>query len=58
LNQNEFRYDSGHYLISAVDRQFSGDVSEASEQKSYLNLRIILDPALVAVIMMETPYRK
>ena len=54
LNDELFHYDSGHYLISTLDLPIMSNVVEASAEKPYLNLRIDLDPALVASVMMES----
>jgi len=54
LNDELFHYDSGHYLISTIDLPIMSNVVEASEEKPYLNLRIDLDPALVAAVMIES----
>jgi AraC-like DNA-binding protein len=54
LNDELFHYDSGHYLISTLDLPITSNVVEASREKPYLNLRIDLDPALVASVMMES----
>jgi AraC-like DNA-binding protein len=54
LNDELFHYDSGHYLISTLDLPVKSNVVEASHEKPYLTLRIDLDPALVASVMMES----
>jgi AraC-like DNA-binding protein len=54
LNDELFHYDSGHYLISTLDLPVMSNVVEASREKPYLTLRIDLDPALVASVMMES----
>jgi len=54
LNDESFDYDSGHYLISTLDLPIVSNVVEASREKPYLNLRIDLDPTLVASVMMES----
>ncbi len=54
LNDELFHYDSGHYLISTLDLPIMSNVVEASEEKPYLNLRIDLDPALVAAVLIES----
>jgi AraC-like DNA-binding protein len=54
LNDELFHYDSGHYLISTLDLPIMSNVVEASEEKPYLNLRIDLDPALIAAVMIES----
>ena len=54
LNDELFHYDSGHYLISTLDLPIKSNVVEASREKPYLTLRIDLDPAVVASVMMES----
>lgn len=54
LNDELFHYDSGHYLISTIDLPVKSNVVEASKEKPYLNLRVDLDPSLVASVMMES----
>jgi AraC-like DNA-binding protein len=54
LNDEVFRYDSGHYLISTVDLPIVSHVAEASEEKPYLSVRLNLDAPLVASVMMES----
>ncbi|MBW4435281.1 MAG: AraC family transcriptional regulator [Pelatocladus maniniholoensis HA4357-MV3] len=54
LNNELFHYDSGHYLISTLDLPIMSNVVEASAEKPYLNLRIDLDPAVVAAVMIES----
>lgn len=46
-------YDPGHYLLFTVDLPVIFRVEEASEEKPYFGLRLDLDPALVASVMME-----
>ena len=58
LNDELFHYDCGHYLISTLDLPIMSNVVEASEEKPYLNLRIDLDPALVAAVMIESGIKK
>ena len=54
LGDELFHYDSGHYLISTLDLPIKSHVVEASREKPYLTLRIDLDPAMVASVMMES----
>ena len=54
LNDEVFRYDSGHYLISTVDLPIVSHVAEASEEKPYLSVRLNLDAPVVASVMMES----
>src|SRR5918911_871759 len=54
LNDELFHYDSGSYLISTLDLPVKSSVVEASPEKPYLNLRIDLDPAVVAEVAIES----
>ncbi|MBD6614765.1 AraC family transcriptional regulator [Komarekiella sp. 'clone 1'] len=54
LNDELFHYDSDHYLISTLDLPIMSNVVEASEEKPYLNLRIDLDLAVVAAVMIDS----
>lgn len=54
LGEEVFRYDPGHYLISTVDLPIVSQVVEASLERPYLSLRLNLDAALVAAVMMES----
>jgi AraC-like DNA-binding protein len=46
-------YDPGHYLLFTVDLPVIFRVEEASEERPYFGMRLNLDPALVASVMME-----
>jgi AraC-like DNA-binding protein len=46
-------YDPGHYLLFTVDLPVIFRVEEASAEKPYFGMRLNLDPALVASVMME-----
>jgi AraC-like DNA-binding protein len=54
LNDELFRYDSGHYLISTVDLPIISHVADASEEKPYLSVRLNLETPMVASVMMES----
>ena len=54
LNEQVFRYDPGHYLISTLDLPIVSHVVEASEEKPYLSFRLDLDASVVASVMMES----
>ena len=47
------RYDPGHYLLFTVDLPVIFRVEEASAETPYFGMRLDLDPALVAAVMME-----
>ncbi|HQU85650.1 MAG TPA: AraC family transcriptional regulator, partial [Pyrinomonadaceae bacterium] len=54
LGEEEFRYDSGHYLISSIELPIVSHVLEASEEKPYLSCRLTLDASLVTSVLMES----
>jgi AraC-like DNA-binding protein len=54
LGEEAFTYDTGHYLIATMDLPTSSCVVEASEKKPYLSVRVDLDPALVADVLLES----
>jgi len=49
-------YDPGHYLLFTVDLPVIFRVEEASEERPYFGMRLNLDPALVASVMMEAGF--
>lgn len=53
LGNEVFHYDPGHYLVFTVDLPVVFNVDEASEDKPYFGLRLNLDPAIVASVLME-----
>jgi len=54
LNEEMFWYDPGHYLLFTVDLPLVFKVEEASEETPYFGFRLNLDPALVALVIMES----
>ena len=53
VGEEVLRYDPGHYLLFTVDLPMIFRVEEASEEEPYFGMRLNLDPALVASVMME-----
>jgi AraC-like DNA-binding protein len=53
LGEEVLWYDPGHYLLFTVDLPVVFRVEEASQERPYFGLRLNLDPALVASVMME-----
>ena len=49
-----FRYGPGQYMISTVGLPMTAEVVEASPQRPYLGLRLALDPAVVASVIVES----
>ena len=54
VGEEVLQYDPGHYLLFTVDLPVIFRVEEASEEQPYFGLRLNLDPAIVASVMMET----
>ena len=53
VGEEVLRYDPGHYLLFTVDLPVIFRVEEASQERPYFGMRLDLDPALVASVMME-----
>ena len=53
LGSERYRYDPYHYLLATVEMPAVSQLVEASAEYPYLSLRLDLDPALVASVMLE-----
>ena len=53
LGQERYRYDPYKYLLATVEMPAVSQLVEASPEGPYLSLRLDLDPALVASVMIE-----
>lgn len=54
LGEEVFRYDPAHYMVATVGVPMTAQVVEASVDRPYLSLRLILDPAVVTSVMVES----
>src|SRR5688500_9833055 len=54
LGEDVFRYDPAHYMVATVGVPMTAQVVEASPDRPYLSLRLELDPAVVAAVMVES----
>src|SRR5580692_4038932 len=54
LGEDRFRYDPNHYLISTVGLPTISQIDVASPQEPYLGIRLLLDPAVVTSVMVES----
>lgn len=54
LGEDTFRYDPAHYMISTVELPLAGQVIEASPERPFLGFRLVLDPAVVTAVMVES----
>lgn len=56
LAKERYLYDPAHYLLTTADLPLAGHILEASKERPYLSLRLELDPALVASVIVEAGY--
>ncbi len=54
VGDERYRYDPGRYLIVTVQLPAVGRVVDASPERPYLSLRLVLDPAVVTSVVVET----
>ncbi|HEX4796608.1 MAG TPA: AraC family transcriptional regulator [Humisphaera sp.] len=54
LGDERFHYDTGHYLIATMAVPATGQVVDASRERPYLGFRLVLDPAIVTSLMVES----
>jgi AraC-like DNA-binding protein len=53
LGEERYQYDPYHYLLSTIELPIVIQQIEASPEKPYLSMRLALDAALVASVMLE-----
>lgn len=54
LGAEAFRYDPAHYLITTLRLPLTGEVVDASPERPYLSFRLVLDPAMVTSVIVES----
>ncbi len=54
LGGDRFRYDPAHYLITTMGVPVSGQVVDATRERPYLGVRLVLDPSTVTSVMVES----
>jgi hypothetical protein len=54
LAGESYRYDPAHYLITTLELPAIAQIVEASPQRPYLSFRMILDPAVVTSVVVES----
>ena len=54
LGNEVYNYDPGHYLVFTVDLPVVFHVDRASEDEPYFGIRLNLDPAVVAAVLLES----
>lgn len=54
LNDKIFEYRAGQYLVVAVDLPITGHVVQASASEPFLAMGLVLKPANIATLLLET----
>lgn len=49
-----YTYDGGDYLVISVDVPIVSQITEASQKRPFLSLRLDLDPAAIGALMLES----
>lgn len=50
----DYRYDESHYLVTSSTLPITSRIAEASSERPYLGIVLMLDPTLVTSVMLET----
>jgi AraC-like DNA-binding protein len=53
LGESVYRYDPAHYLLATVGLPVVSRIIEATRERPYLSLRLVLDPGLVSSVLVE-----
>ena len=53
LGKERYRYDASHYLLVSAELPVTGHIVDASKQQPYLAVRFVLDPAVVAEVLID-----
>lgn len=53
LGREFYTYDPAHYLINSAALPVTSQIVEASAERPYLGLRLVLDPDLVSSVLVE-----
>jgi AraC-like DNA-binding protein len=54
LGGERYRYDAFHYLLASMGLPVVSHIVDASRQRPYLAVRLVLDPATVSAVLLET----
>ena len=54
VGSDSVRYDPAHFLLTTLELPLSATVVEASVDRPYLSFRLVLDPAVVTSMMVES----
>ncbi len=53
LGKERYRYDASHYLLVSAGLPLVGHIIEASRERPYLGVRVVLDPAVITAVLIE-----
>lgn len=53
LGTERYRYDASRYLLVSVGLPVVGNIIEASKDRPYLAVRVVLDPAVITAVLIE-----
>lgn len=54
LGEELFRYDADHYLIASVELPLVAQIIEASPEKPYLGLKLVLDLRMISQLLVDS----
>ena len=54
LGEDAYIYDANHYLVSSVDLPIVAQILEATSEKPYLGLSLVLDQRCIAQLMVDS----
>src|SRR5438552_6826706 len=54
LGNERYRYDASHYLLVSAGLPVVGHILEASKERPYFAVRLVLRPAIVTEVLIET----
>jgi AraC-like DNA-binding protein len=53
LGNERYRYDASNYLLVSAGLPVVGHILDASKERPYLAVRLVLDPAVVTAVLLE-----
>ncbi len=56
LGESRYRYDPAHFLLATLELPRVSQVLEASPERPYLSLRLVLTPTLVSAVLAEADH--
>jgi AraC-like DNA-binding protein len=53
LGKERYRYDASRYLLVSAGLPLVGHITDASKERPYLAVRLVLDPAVITPVLIE-----